>query len=265
MGKIKVALSDGHGYLTAGKRTPDGFNENKFNEKVVGFLKTELERCGFEVLLLAPTTEDTPLKERTDKANRWGADVYVAIHYNALGDKWRTGEGGIETYYYPNSKSGQALASAIHKEVIKGTHLRDRGVKSANLHEVRESHMPAALCELGFMDIKREAELMKSKDYQLECAQEVARGICNYTKVKYIEVKTDRPPVKKPEAPKKPAQPVKPTEPKEPVKTAPKEDIHRITVDNIVVGAFAQDSNIVAQAKKAIDSGAKNIKIELVK
>lgn len=184
--KFKVALSDGHGHLTAGKRTPDGYRENYFNEAVIELLKIELIRCGFEILLLAPSTADTPLKERTDKANAWGADVYVSVHYNAISSSWRTGEGGIETYHYPNSASGKKLADFLHTEVIKGTPLRNRGVRSANFHELRESKMPAALLELGFMDIKKEADLMKSLAYRKECAVEIAQGLCKYFGVAYV-------------------------------------------------------------------------------
>lgn len=319
--KIKIALSDGHGYLTAGKRTPDGYNENRFNEKVVQFLHEELIRCGFDVLLVAPTTADTPLKARTDAANNWGADAYIAIHYNALGSTWRSGEGGIETYHYPNSASGKAIATAVHNEVIKGTPLRNRGVKSANLHEVRESNMPAALLELGFMDIQREADLMKSEAYQRECAQEVAIGLCKYFNVAYVPaISTPTPSpvdgeigvftvgvsqlnvrqapdlnakivqvIKQGEAYKvwgvsghwynvgngwvsnsggkygtfTPAPP-KPTPPSPTAPTAPSGDVYRVIVDGKQVGAYSNDSNIVAQAKKAIEGGAKNIELQKV-
>ncbi|OAT82459.1 hypothetical protein A6P54_07860 [Bacillus sp. MKU004] len=65
-----IALDDGHGLGTSGKRTPyipsigRQIRENEFNEKVTLYLKGELERCGFRTLLTAPTDGDTPLKER---------------------------------------------------------------------------------------------------------------------------------------------------------------------------------------------------------
>lgn len=181
----KIMLSDGHGIATPGKRTPDGYNENRFNKAVVNFLEPELERCGFVVKQAAPTDSDTPLKDRTDAANEWGADAYLAVHFNALFDKWRDGEGGIETYHYPGSEKGKKLATCIHKQLMKGTKMKDRGVKGGNLHEVREPNAPAALIEAGFMDIKREADLMKSAEYQKECAVEIAKGTCDYFDVEY--------------------------------------------------------------------------------
>ncbi len=197
--KIKIAIDDGHGALTPGKSTPDGYRENRFNKAVGDYLNTILKRCGFDTLLTAPGDADASLKSRTDKANTWGADALVSLHYNALKDYWRDGEGGIETFHYPGSTSGKKLAEAIHKEITKGTKLKDRGVKSSNLHMLRESNMPAALPEFGFMDIKKEAELMKSAAYQKECATETAKGLCNYFNKKYVEeAKPVTKPVKKP-------------------------------------------------------------------
>ncbi len=48
-----IALDDGHGMETAGKRTPkfnDGtfMRENEFNRAVVNYLNVELKRCGFK-------------------------------------------------------------------------------------------------------------------------------------------------------------------------------------------------------------------------
>ncbi len=193
--KLKIAIDDGHGALTPGKSTPDGYRENRFNKAVADYLSTILKRCGFDTFLTAPGDADASLKSRTDKANKEKADALVSLHYNALKDYWRDGEGGIETFHYPGSTSGKKLAEAIHKEIIKGTKLKDRGVKAGNLHMLRESDMPAALPEFGFMDIKKEAELMKSAAYQKECAMEVAKGLCNYFGKKYVE---EAKPVKKP-------------------------------------------------------------------
>lgn len=247
--KIKIAIDDGHGYLTLGKATPDGYHENYFNEKVVNYLKAELIRCGFDVLLVAPTTADTPLKARTDAANKWGADAYVSVHYNALAAKWRTGGGGIETFYYPNSATGKKLATFLQNELVKGTPLLNRGVKSGDLHVLRETNMVAALVECGFMDIKKEADLMKSAAYQKECAQEIARGICGYFKVPY-----------KAEAKAAPAKPMVP----KPV-TKPSSEVYRVIADGKQIGAYSSDSNIIAHAKAALEAGADNIKLELVK
>lgn len=188
---ILIAFDDGHGIGTAGKRTPDGYRENYFNSKMIDFAVAAAKRCGFKTMLTAPGDADASLKSRTDKANKAGADAFVSGHYNAIDDKWRDGEGGIETFHYPGSSSGKKLAQCIHKYLIKGTKLRDRGVKAGNYHVLRESNMPAALPECGFMDIKKEAELMKSSAYQKECGEEIVQGLCEFFDVKFVAEKKE--------------------------------------------------------------------------
>lgn len=99
----------------------------------------------------------------------------------------KTGGSGVETYHYPGSTNGRRLAQCIHEFVIKGTPQKNRGVKSANFHVLRETKMPAVLIEFGFMDDPglREARLMLNKAFQQECARETAQGICKYFGVPY--------------------------------------------------------------------------------
>jgi N-acetylmuramoyl-L-alanine amidase len=183
-----IALDDGHGMETPGKRTPvipelgRSIKENEFNKAVVYYLDKELKRCGFKTLLVAAGDSDIPLATRTNRANSAGADAYISCHYNAGGGE------GVETYHYPGSTKGNKLAQCVHKYVIQGTKQKNRGVKSANFHVLRESRMPAILVEYGFMDDPglKEARLMLNKDFQIECARETAKGICEYFGVKYV-------------------------------------------------------------------------------
>lgn len=49
------------------------------------------------------------------------------------------------------AKASKQIA-AVQPRIVKAMKLRDRGMKTANLHMVRESHMPSILTEGGFMD-----------------------------------------------------------------------------------------------------------------
>lgn len=182
-----VCVDPGHGINTPGKRTPvipelgRSIKEYEFNKPVAYYLRQELERCGFKTMLATIDDNDTPLSTRTNRANAANADIYVSIHYNAGGGQ------GVETYHYPGSTNGRRLAQCIHKYVIQGTPQRDRGVKSANFHVLRETRMPAVLVEYGFMDDPGliEARRMLDPAFQRECAVETAKGICEYFGVPY--------------------------------------------------------------------------------
>lgn len=222
-------LDDGHGMKTAGKETPyiqklgRRIKENEFNRAVVKALKVELERNGVLVYEVAPTDDDTPLVTRTNFANATYAAlqrtngkngvtaIYVSIHYDALDGKF-DGPGkdpeGITVFVYTGNttKNSGKLARNVLEQLAQGTPQKNRGVKEADFHVLRETDMPAILTENGFMDNEREALLMADAAFQKEAATEHAKGICAYFGIKYKgganNVPTPGP--QKPTEPKKP-------------------------------------------------------------
>ena len=197
-----IALDDGHGMETPGKRTPafpDGkvMKENEFNRAVVGYLKVELERCGFKVVLVAPEDTDVPLSTRCKRANEAGAHLYVSVHANAAKGVWGD-HGGIETFAWTSGDSLR-IGKLIHEELMKGTKMADRGVKDGTwLYVLKNTKMPAVLVECGFMDSRHDAPYLLKEEYRKECAQEIAKGICRGFGVPYVPESTPVP---------KPAQP----------------------------------------------------------
>lgn len=199
---VCVISSDGHGLETKGKRTPklsDGtiIHENEFNSPTKTIFLQNCEDFGFGTYDVSPERTDTPLKTRTDRANaqydlhKFKIYIYVTWHFNAMGDYWDDKTGGTEIYYHDGSVEGKKLATAVNKQLIQGTDLKDRGVKSDHelykngLHELRETKMTAILLECGFMNNHVEANLMRNIAYQNECAIEGIKGICDYFGFKY--------------------------------------------------------------------------------
>jgi N-acetylmuramoyl-L-alanine amidase len=197
---IKIAIDDGHGSNTAGKRNPaflDGtvMKENEFNAGVAELLKEELERCDFQVLMVAPEGEDVSLETRVKRANDGEADGYISIHANACGSDWNEAN-GIETWIYEKVADGSQtwkFAESIHKKLIEATGLKNRGMKrSSDLYVLKNTKMQAVLVECGFMTNKEEAELLRSTAYRRTCAVAIAQGVCAYYKKEYIpKVKTE--------------------------------------------------------------------------
>lgn len=205
MSKVYVAyLDDGHGMETAGKRTPkfsDGtiMHENEFNDSVRRKLDTRFKKQGFIVVEVAPGNTDIPLSTRTNTANKHYSDlcnkygkanvvaVFISIHANAYKSEWGNW-GGIETFYYKNgnteSSNGKKFASCVQKRLVQGTPLTDRGAKGENFHVLRETAMPSVLCECAFMDNLKEARLLQSDAYRVECADEIFLGTLDYLGLK---------------------------------------------------------------------------------
>lgn len=187
---LRVAIDAGHGLNTAGKRTPDGEREWAFNNAVVLALIAELTRYkDVQILRLDDPTGkvDVPLSERTRKANEWGADLVISVHHNANTAKWGAW-GGVETFVQVGT-GGKSLelAKAVQPRIVKAMGLRDRGVKFANLHMLRESKMPAILTEGGFMDSTTDIGALRNQAKLQAQGKAIAHGIADVFALKEAE------------------------------------------------------------------------------
>lgn len=219
---MKIVIDAGHGPSTPGKRSPDGMKEYDFNRAVAAEMKKELEKYkGVTVYLAHDDSRDVPLSERTRRANDLNVNLYFSIHANAY-----TGEmgdhGGIETYVHV-SKPQQALklAEQVQSQLVKATKLRDRGVKTANFHVLRETSMTAVLVEHGFMDSKTDLPKLKSSSFRKLCGKTNATTVARFFNLK---------------------------------KQIAKKPIQKQTLYKVQVGAFKQlknAENLAAKLKKA--------------
>ena len=189
----KVAIDAGHGSNTSGKRTPDGYREHYINVKCANYFDIAMKRCGFETVRIAwddvDSTDDTDisLEERQGLIKTSKADISVSWHANAHGDgKSYTSGQGIETFIHSDKNkvaNSKNLADKVHKYLIQGTKQTNRGVKSNNFAMCNCSAMgteASILIETAFMTNKYESELLKTDAFCLECAEEAAKGVCEY-------------------------------------------------------------------------------------
>ena len=140
-----IILDAGHGYQTAGKRSPDGMREYEFNREVAQYVKDYLSNyLDTKIHFVHEDTRDVPLKERTMKAKALKADLYVSIHANAFGSNGWNEANGIETYVYVTKpKEALALAEKVQSALVQNTSLKNRGVKTANFQVLRETSCPS--------------------------------------------------------------------------------------------------------------------------
>lgn len=197
-----IAYDAGHFLETPGKRTPDGEREWGFNNLVaLGFEKQMNKYKGVKLLRTDDRSgkKDVSLTTRTNAANNAGADIYLSFHHNAHEGVWDD-HTGSETYHALGSVEGMALARAVQKALVKAYGLRDRGLKTANLHITRETKMPAALAEGGFMDSTIDIKKMRDPKVLDIAGVEVAKAVADLYGL--VEGGTNNTPVTKPSTPK---------------------------------------------------------------
>lgn len=184
MKNFKIALTAGHYKYTSGKRClktldPNETREWVLNDRIADKVEALLKETytGYELLRTDDTTGETgnTLDERTGMANRWGADFYLSIHHNAgiYGGKG----GGIMAYVYtyPQAESLK-WQKALYDALIAATGLkgnRAEPLAKADLHECRETNMPAVMLELGFMDSVTDVPVILTEEYADQCARAI--------------------------------------------------------------------------------------------
>lgn len=184
---FKLALNAGHA-MNTGRGIPASLspanhpNEWQLNDRVCDAIEKRLKQYdGITVLRIDDTTGANYLEltERTDKANKLGADFYLAIHHNG-GIAGGTG-GGIVAYVY-TTPTAEELAwqkdlynALIAKTGLKGN--RSTPMPKDDLHEVREPKMNAVLLELGYMDSVTDIKYILANDWADKCADAIVSVI----------------------------------------------------------------------------------------
>ena len=177
---FKIALTAGHYLGTPGKRCmkkldPDQTREWQLNSRIAD--KIEQRLYGYTGWALLRTDDptgkkDVTLRKRTNAANEFKADFYLSIHHNA-GINGGSG-GGIVAYVYTKPQAASLdWQKALYTALIDATGLkgnRSNPMPKKNLHEVRETTMPAVLLELGFMDSKTDVPILLTEEYADKCA-----------------------------------------------------------------------------------------------
>lgn len=218
--KYLVAIDAGHGMHTEGKQSVpmsknlyiDGelvrkkgkiIKENEWNRGVSEYLSAALKRCGIDTMFTADMTgkTDIPLSTRAKKANKYGADILISNHYNAIGScaKWQTKCKGLLVLRTKNCsnnsiKLGKLAVKHLEKDIdyeYSYGLMRDVDMSGFTLAILRQTTMPAILIEYGFMDYEKEAKLMLDKKHQEKCAEAVAKAVCEYFGVTYIAEKQE--------------------------------------------------------------------------
>ncbi|WP_170182826.1 N-acetylmuramoyl-L-alanine amidase [Paraclostridium bifermentans] len=182
MEMFKVYIDLGHGGNDSGalNKARNVLEKNVVLE-VGKLVDSKLRKCGLDVKLSRTNDITKSLQQRTNEANAWGADCLVSIHVNDADNRKAK---GLETYCYKIKY--RKLADFIQEECVKaGLYTQNRGVKEGNLHMVRESKMSAALIELFF--INNEEDINKMLNKKEEFATAIAKGICKFLGVSYVE------------------------------------------------------------------------------
>jgi len=199
-----IVIDAGHGGKDPGcNNSKLGLVEKKLSLDVAYRLKKELEQRGYRVVLTRTDDRFIPLSERSRLSRKHNADLFISLHFNAVGSRTVN---GLETYVFtpqnqPSTVRGKLKASDkegnrsnvqdawnalagfyVQRQLVKSTGAVDRGLKRARFAVLKDQQCPSMLVELGFVTHYEEARKIKGTAYRIELARAIANGVSTYHK-----------------------------------------------------------------------------------
>lgn len=172
-----IVVDAGHGGRAVGA-TKLGISEKDINLAIVLELKKLLDEDENIGVYYTRINDTNPtLDQRVALANRVEADLFISVHNNASSKGILTNEQGTQVLYSQSDTSqlsSKRLAQICLENVVDATGSNNMGLlKGDEIRIVRNSEVPVALIEAGFMSNREELELLNTQEYQ----QLVAEGI----------------------------------------------------------------------------------------
>lgn len=171
-----VVIDAGHGGTDVGTSW-NGVVEKEVALDIVLKIKALLESDG-EIKAYFTRLDDSypTLSERSDFGNMIDCP-FVSVHINSAGTT-NTEANGVEVYWQydntdENGLSSSALAAAIYNNLVEYLGANGRGVKTSDLHVLRESNNPSVLIEVGFVTNAEEAAKLATDSYRQTAAQAI--------------------------------------------------------------------------------------------
>ena len=193
---MKIFIDNGHGLMTAGKRSPDGrFREAFYNREIARRVVSDLRDSGLDAELLVPEEDDISLAERVRRVNAacflLGKQnvILVSIHVNAAGNgtKWLNAT-GWSAYTSKGQTESDKLAECLCQAAIKNfpgrrirTDMSDGDMDwEEGFYILRKSLCPAVLTENFFMDSRSDLEYLQSRAGKQAVVDTHVEGIVEY-------------------------------------------------------------------------------------
>ena len=188
---MKIAVRGGHvpKFTGASKFIDELTEDRKVKNSVINWLK----QLGCEVLDVTPpdntSTLNSELSYGVNKANNWGADLFVSIHFNKAYDIYN-GCLGSEVCVYSPFDTAQRVVNELAKLGFK-----NRGQKIRNnLYELNHTKMKAMIIEVCFVEATGDVVLYKVLGHYL-IGKTIALALTNKKITATIETPKNNKPI----------------------------------------------------------------------
>ncbi len=192
-----VVIDPGHGGQDTGARGRRGIEEKRVVLDLARRLRAQLVNAGVRVYITRESDRFIELDERSRKAGRWGADLFVSIHLNSAASTTASGAetfvlaaagyestaGGLSNLNQPGNRFEAAngvAAFQIQRAMTTRLGSTDRGVKRSRFLVLKNAPCPAVLVECAFVSNPEEEQKLLNEAFREAMAESLARGVLNY-------------------------------------------------------------------------------------
>lgn len=185
----KIILDPGHGGNEAGASS-HGIKEGEQTLSLALVVKRHLIAEGAEVVMTVDEHfqpfRRMSLRERASFAKRYGADLFVSLHYNMNENPYAK---GTETYFNrtpfkeqknPYSDESERLANYIQRYLVASIGTNNLGTKDSDYHVLRNNTVPSVLIEMAFLSNEEEAKQLVTEEFKEKSAYGITQGIVHY-------------------------------------------------------------------------------------
>ena len=174
MAKVFLSPSNQYDNVYAYGNTTEGVQCGK----IADACKIALERSGVDVMLM----HDESMQTKCAESNKFDADLHVPIHTNAFNGNVI----GTRMFCYNSGGKGMAACKAIFARVAPLSPGTSENIQvNQKLYEVRVPAAPTAYIECEFHDTVEGAKWIVENTVLI--GETIARGICDYFGVKFVE------------------------------------------------------------------------------
>lgn len=169
-----IVVDPGHGGSSTGAFY-GGTAESRLNLAIAQALAEELRALGASVVMTRKTDVDVSPADRAAMANRLKADLFLSVHCNV--SLTNSSARGVYTAYHGGSAQSRRAAELLKNAMVSAAGVPDMGAHDrSDLAVLRQTKMPAALLECGFMSTPEELEQLRRPEHQRALAQGAAYG-----------------------------------------------------------------------------------------
>lgn len=189
--KNKVVVIDaGHGGVDPGKVAINRALEKDINLSIARKLERMLQ--DEKITVIMTRNEDVGLYEDGDRnkkiadmkkrcsiVNEANPDLLVSIHQNSYQSE---SVKGSQVFYYEKSEEGKKLGGILQNSLIQELDKSNKRTAKSNNNYYMLLHVqcPAVIVECGFLSNWKEAEMLKTEEYQEKIAMAMKKGILEY-------------------------------------------------------------------------------------